>query len=354
MIDFHALSLWANVSIFAIAAGLIWVAGFRLSVHGDAIAERKEWGKAFVGALLLGVATSLPEIVTTITASAIGNAALAVNNLMGGVATQVAVLAIIDLLFVRGALTFFSPKPVLLMSGVLLIFQLAVVLAAMTVGEFASVWGVGLWPILLMVVYIVSMYFLYHYEGRQRWVATHIPDSISEGKAFKASKAEKSQEGQPPSLRRLYLLFFANALVVLIAGWAVATAGDALAKQSGLGSSFVGATLVAVATSLPEISTTAGAVRIGAYTMAVANIFGTNTLECGLLLLTDVVYRDGLIMQAVDRSAQFAAILGILLTCLYLWGLLERRDKSILGMGIDSALVMLAWMAGMVVLYQLR
>lgn len=132
MIDFHDFSIWTNLFIFMGGAGLIWLAGFRLSVYGDAIAERKKWGQAFVGALLLGVATSLPEVVTTITAASIGNGVLAVNNLMGGIATQIAVLALIDMLFVQGALTFFSPKPVLLMSGVLLVLQLAITLVAMT------------------------------------------------------------------------------------------------------------------------------------------------------------------------------------------------------------------------------
>ncbi len=141
---------------------------------------------------------------------------------------------------------------------------------------------------------------------------------------------------------------------VLVAGWAVSTTGDALAAQTGLGSSFVGATLVAIATSLPEISTTAGAVKVGAHTMAVANIFGTNSLECGLLFLSDLAYREGPIIDTVDRSAQFAATLAAVLTCFYLWGLLERRDKSILGMGIDSFLVLTGWLLGMIMLYHLR
>ena len=352
MIDFHSLPVWANVGIFALGAWLIWRAGFRLSIYGDEIAERKELGRAFVGALLLGIATSLPEIATTITASSIGNATLAVNNLMGGVATQIVVLAFVDLLFVQGALTFFSPKPVLLMSGVFLILQITLVLAAVTIGEIAFVAGVGFWPILLMAVYAASMYFLYNYERRDRWAPVDIPDELHD--RGDVSESDISSLGEKSSMRRLYLKFLANAAIVFIAGWAVSTAGDALAEQTGLGSSFVGVTLVAIATSLPEISTTIGAVKVGAYTMAVANIFGTNSLECGLLLVSDLAYREGPIMEAFDRSAQFAAILGIVLTCFYLWGLLERKDKTILGMGIDSFLVLLGWIIGTILLYQLR
>jgi len=350
-IDFHALPVWANALIFAMAGGMIWFGGFRLSIYGDAIAERKNWGRAFVGALLLGIVTSLPEVATTVTAAAIGNAALAVNNLMGGVAMQIAVLAIVDLLFVRGALTFFSPKPVLLMSGVLLVFQLGLTLAAMAAGEFASLLGIGLWPVLLMSVYLASMYFLYRYEGRARWVAADIPD---ESYRAPTSEANIFLSEDAYTLGQIYWLFAGCAVLVIVGGYAASTTGDALAVQTGLGGSFVGATFVALATSLPEVSTTYGAVRVGAYTMAVANIFGTNSLESGLLLLCDIVYREGLIINAAHRSAPFAASMGVLVTCVYLWGILERRDRTVFGMGIDSAIVLLLWAVGVGVLYMLR
>jgi cation:H+ antiporter len=58
-----------------------------------------------------------------------------------------------------------------------------------------------------------------------------------------------------------------------IGGIALVTSAEAIAGQSGLGASFVGVTVLAAATSLPEISTTFAAVRLGAYTMAISNIF---------------------------------------------------------------------------------
>lgn len=350
-INFSTLSLWTNAVIFTVAGGVIWFGGYRLSIYGDAIAERNNWGRAFVGALLLGIVTSLPEVATSVTAASLGSAPLAVNNLMGGIAMQIAVLAVVDFLFVKGALTFFSPKPVLLMCGVLLVFQLSLTLAAMAAGEFVSLWGVGLWPVVLMSAYVVSLYFMYRYEGRRRWVAADIPDQSYEEDG---SHNKLGSHDKQPSRRKLYALFAGSAALVLIGGYTASASGDALAQQTGLGGSFVGATLVALATSLPEVSTTIGAVRVGAYTMAIANIFGTNALESGLLLLCDVAYRDGLILETVDRSAQFAAAMGIVVTCVYLWGLLERRNKTVLGMGLDSALVLLFWTLGLGVLYLLR
>lgn len=347
LFSFQYLPLTVNLGIFAASAVVIWLAGFRLSIYADAIAERKQLGRAFVGTLLLGVATSLPEIVTSITAATLGNATLAASNLMGGVATQVAVLAVVDWAFVRGALTFFSPKPVLLLSGVLLMIQISLASAAMTAGEFFSLLGIGLWPVILLGTYVVSVFMLYRYEGRDRWAAVDIPDAAYEETVSQIDQTRY----QNFTLAQLVLRFLFSAGLIIIAGWAVSTSADALAEQTGLGSGFVGATILAVATSLPEISTTLGAVRVGAYTMAIANIFGTNTLEVGLLFVADVAYRGGLIIDQVDRATQFVAALGALVTGIYLWGLLERRNKTILGMGVDSAFVLAAWLVGMIGLH---
>jgi cation:H+ antiporter len=346
-VSFHEFPIWGNVLLFLIAGAIVWYAGTRLSLYADAIAERKEWGQAFVGALFLGVVTSLPEIATTTTASAIGNAALAFNNLLGSVSAQLVVLAVVDLIAVRGALTFFSPKPVLLMSGVFLALELALAIAAVAMGEIASWGNVGIWPVILFANYLASLYFLFRYEKEDRWVAINVPND--EDHKYPPTQERARVEGT--STGRLFGLFAWHSVLVLGAGLVISSTGDALAEQTGLGSGLIGATLVAFATSLPETSTTYGAVRVGAFTMAVANIFGTNTLGVSLILFSDIAYREGLVIDAVGRFEIFLTALGIVLTCIYLWGLLERRDKTLMGMGIDSALVIAAWITGIAILF---
>lgn len=144
------------------------------------------------------------------------------------------------------------------------------------------------------------------------------------------------------------------ALVILAAGWVLARTGDSLARQTGLGSTFVGLALVAGSTSLPELSTSLSAVRRGNHQMAVSNILGTNCLELALFFLADAVYRGGPILAALDRSALVAATVGMVVTCIFLLGLLERRDRTVLGMGVDSLLVLIVYSAGLVGLYAMR
>ncbi len=112
--------------------------------------------------------------------------------------------------------------------------------------------------------------------------------------------------------------------------------------------------MVAISTSLPELSTTIAAARLGAYSMAISNIFGSNALMVGLLFVSDVFYREGPILEAVDSSAIFAAASGVVVTSVYLIGLIERRNKTVGRLGLDSLTVLFVYAGTILVLYTLR
>lgn len=78
-----AISLFWIIFILFFGAVCGWFSGRNLAIYADWISHRFKVGPAFVGALLLAFVTSLPELTTTITTSSIGNAPLAVNNLLG-------------------------------------------------------------------------------------------------------------------------------------------------------------------------------------------------------------------------------------------------------------------------------
>ena len=347
-LDFAQYPLLINAVIFVIAAGLVWYAGTKLSGYVDLIADRTGIGKAFAGALLLGGATSLPELATTLTASFSGAAQLAGTNLIGGVVMQIAVLAFIDAIALRGKpLTLFSPRSSILMTGVMLIALTALATAAISTGEIVSVAGIGLWPVILFGAYLLSLRVIYRYEGNSRWEPTG--DIAQPPESARDLKDVQHKYYAETSTRMLTGFFAAASALVLVGGFFVARTGEAIAAQSGLGQNLVGATLVALATSLPEVSTTYSAVRFGAYSMAAANILGTNSLEIALFLPAELAYRDGAIMDQLDPAAAFLAAIGIVVTSLYLWGILERRDRTFLGMGIDSAAVLIVYGLALVV-----
>lgn len=350
VLDLTGNPIWLNALVFVASASGVWLSGTKLSAYVDLIADRTGIGKAFAGALLLGGATSLPELATTITASLNGAAELAGTNLLGGVVMQIAVLAAVDGFVLRDrALTFFSPRAALLIQAVFLVFIVAMSTAAVATGELYSFKGIGLWPVLLALTYLCGLWVLFQYEGDPRWEpAGQIGQPPQSARDLKDAHHAAFQNTSTPNIS---LRFAVAATGVLLSGFAVARSGETLADQTGLGQSFVGATLVALATSLPEVSTTVSAVRFGAYSMAAANILGTNSLEIALFLPADIALRGEAIIDALDPSAAFLGALGVMVTSVYLWGILERRDRTVLGFGQDSLVVLLLYLSGMTLFY---
>ncbi|MDM9381486.1 hypothetical protein QUB80_12320 [Chlorogloeopsis sp. ULAP01] len=347
MFNFANYPVWINLVIFALAGGIVCFSGARLSIYADTIADRTGWGRAFIGALLLGGAASLPEIATTTTASAIGNASLAANNLLGEIGMQMAILALIDLVMVKGALTFFAPQPVLMLGGVILVTLLGLVLAANAVGEFVSLFGIGLWSLIVFSAYLISLYMIQRYERQDYWRAVTLPHQP----AAEVTEQRRQEKLHQLSLKKIFLYFAVNSFFVLIAGWILAQIGDTLGEETAMGSSFIGATLLALATSLPEAITTISAVRLGAFDLAISNIFGSNALTVSLFFIADIFYREGTIFAAMDRPSMFMAALAIVLTCVFLWGLLERDNQTIYRMGVDSTIVISIYFGGLLLLY---
>ena len=343
------LPLVINLLLFVACAFGVWIAGVRITVCMDEIADRKNLAKGLVGLVFLAGATELPEIVTTLGAALQQNAKLVLGNMYGGIALQTTILAVVDAFFVRAALTTYPRKPTNALEAALLILLLSLVLAITSFGEPFAIGHVGLGAIVLAIAYLGSIYLLRTYDQRSDWVPVDLPDDASP----KVPGVDFRKLGNI-GLNRLYGRVFVCCMAILALGSAIVLLAEALALQTGLGDSFVGATLLASTTSLPELSTTITAARLGAYTMAISNIFGSNLIMIVLLLPADLFYRKGPILAEADQSAQFAIVAGALVTAVYVVGLLVRRKPRILNMGLDSAAVLSIYIACLGGLYVLR
>ena len=345
-VRFGTYPLLTNLLVFTAAGLIVWFAGVRLSTYADALTVRTRLSQAFLGIALLGIATSLAEVATTISAALIGNADLVSGNLFGGVAMQITVLAIVDLMVVRGALTYFTPSAVLLFQGAMLLLMLSLALAGGALGEPIVIFGVGLTSMVLAGAYLMTLRISKDDKYLPRWRPSD--------KSAPVSKPKKVEPEGVPEGRKLYWYIAAMVLLIFGGGWVLAQTGDAIAKQTNLGAGFVGAALLAAATSLPELSTTITAARQGNHEMAVSNILGTNCLEVALFFVGDLFYSQGAILAEVNRSGFLAGTLGLVVTCIFLIGLLERRNRTVLGMGVDSLAVLIIYLAGLGGLYYVR
>lgn len=126
---------------------------------------------------------------------------------------------------------------------------------------------------------------------------------------------------------RLVLRTAVGGVIILVAGYGLAESGRLIAEQIGLGSSFVGFVLHAISTSLPELSAALAAARRGLYAMAISDILGISLINIGPLFVVDLIASGGPIFNAVDSFAVIGAILGIIVSTLFLVCLAERAIR---------------------------
>lgn len=344
LLDFGGHSIWINVAVFAVSAAIVWTVGTRMVKLVDRLADRTGMGKGFAGMLLLGGIVSLTEISTVSTAAFTGSPLLALNNLLGSESINLFLLAAVDPLSGREALTSFIAKPAMLFQGTMGIVLLAVAAVAMAVGDIL-VFGVGLWSAALFLLCLGALWLSARYERRKVWVT------------FDHEDREDDRESPPDpetieeSLALLWGKLALMAAVIFASGLVLSLTGDALAEQTGLGTSFVGFLLVGISTSLPELSTIIAAIRLNRHEMAVGDILGSNVFNLLLIFLTDIVYVGEPVLNQVGRFEIVACMLGIVMTGILLLGLLERRDRTLLGMGYDSTALIAVFIGGVGILY---
>lgn len=351
LLDLASLPFAAVIAIFVAAGALVWTAGTRLTGYVNGISKKTNIGQAFAGMLLLGGITSLPEVATVSTASAMGNAPLAVNNLLGTASMNVVLLAVADIIYGRGPLTFVAARPVTLMQGILSMFLMILVAVIATIGD-VRVWQIGVGATVLLIAAIAALRLTSTFEQRHVWeVVDEDEGDDSEGETSLPGDREEEPEERP--LSTLIVRTAIAAAVILFAGYFLSRTGEDIANRSGIGLSMVGFTLLALATSLPEISSITAALRMRRYELAVGDIFGTNIFNMGLIFLADIVYLGDPVLAGTRAFEVVGALLAALLTSVFVIGLLARRGQAILRMGYDSLLALLLFGGGLYFLARL-
>jgi cation:H+ antiporter len=339
------LSLPVNIGLFVGAAIAVWVAAVRLTGYADEIATRTGLGQEVVGLLLLGGVTSLPELAVAVTATLQGTPELTINDVLGSAAVNVILLALADALIRGEALTSVQGSPKVLLIGVLGITMMALVVAPTVTGDQLLL-GIGRWSWIMLLVYVAAVWVMAHSHASEAWQPQRQQQGGREDGAA-------TGDGEAP-LSRIGLRAALAAAVILVAGFLLARTGEAIAHGTGLGTNFFGVVVLAFATSLPEASTVVAAVRRQRYEMAISDVLGTNLFNVTIIVLVDALHPGGPVLVEAGRFASFGALLALLLTALFLAGMVERRDRTIGRLGIDSVIALLTYAAGLFVLYALR
>jgi len=304
----QAFLVWLE---FGICAALIALAGWRLSLYGDVIAEKTGLGGMWIGVVLLASVTSLPELATGVSAVAAADAPdIAVGNVLGACVLNLAYLVVLDLVHREESIYTRARQGHILSAGfgILLLgivgFSL---LLAQRVDEL-SLGHVGVYTPVIFALYLISMRVVFSYEKKQM-----------------AAYVEEAAERYPRlTLRQAIVRFALAALVVVGTGMWLPFVGEGIAALYGWNTSFVGALFIAAATSLPELAVTLSALRLGALDMAIGNLLGSNLFNLLILAVDDVFYWRGPLLSHVSATHAVSVMSALTMTGAVIVGLLYR------------------------------
>ncbi|MGH9551160.1 MAG: sodium:calcium antiporter, partial [Terriglobales bacterium] len=289
------MNIWLE---FCLCAGVILYAGSQLSRHGDVIAEKTGLGGNWVGLVLLATVTSLPELITGVSAVTLNDLPdMAVSGTLGSCMFNMLVIASLDLLSKK------RPVSQMVHQGHILSAGFGIVLIGFAAIDilFSKYLPVLTWlnsidPISLayIAVYLIAMKLIFSYE-RQR---------LKEfaGEIAEATHVEKG------SMSRSVVMFTINSLLITAAACYLPGLGEQIAKTTGWGQSFIGSSFIAITTSLPEIAVSYTAARMGAFDMAVANLLGSNLFNVVILAITDFCYLKGPLLRSVSHVNTLTAL----------------------------------------------
>jgi cation:H+ antiporter len=317
--------------VFVLSAAAIVYTATQLARYGDVLAIRTRLGGMFIGLLLLAGVTSLPEVLTSISAINLNAPNLAAGNLLGSNAFNMLLLAVLDLVHRKTRILRRAALKHAL-SGSLTIFLIGLVLFFMLADIRIQIGWVGLDSLLIIAAYVVAVRLIRSNMDTGGVTEWPIPQGT-------------------PSLLRGAIGFLVSATALVFITPIMVRSSAVIAEMTGLGTTFIGTTLVATVTSLPEMVTTLAAARIGADDMAIGNLFGSNLFNMFAVGLTDVFYTSGRFLAVIDPSFLLVGMLGLLMTGLGLIGNLARLERRVLFIEVDALTLILMYFAGMWLLY---
>lgn len=340
---FQSLSVPVLLLIFLAAAAVVWVASTHLSTSTDLLADRWHLGQALAGLLLLATIEDLPEVVIVVSGVLAHHLGLITGNLLGGIATQTVILVAIDLAGVaHRPLSYRAASLIMVLEGLqgLVVFSLVILATQLP----ASLVGLHLAPgsVLIFVAWLLTTWLIKRARTSLPWqekAQAPLPSDMTQKREEQAAKQQQTSTGYA------VVIFAASALAILVAGYALEESSNVLAGDVGLSGVVFGGTILALATALPEFSTGSTTAKSGSFELAVSEVFGSNTFLPVLFLPATLLAGQAILPQAKAAEIYLTG-LGMLLTTIYMWGLIFRPARQYLRLGPDSIVVLIAYAIG--------
>ncbi len=322
---------------FLVCACLIGFAGPVLTRNADIIARRTGVSRSWVGLFLLATATSLPELLTGVSAVTIAGAPdIAVGDALGSCVFNLVLLVFLDAMH-REAPMYSRMDPCHILSAGFGIILIGFIGASVLLGDHdiaPRLFHIGISSLIVIAVYFIAMRSVFVYEGRRAAVPI-IPD-----------------ENPTVTLRMAVTRYLAAGVLVVGAGAWLPFVGIEIAGVMGWGTTFVGTLVIAGATSLPELVVTLSALRLGALDMAIANLLGSNLFDKMVIAIDDFAYAKGPLLSVVSPVHAVTAFAAVIMSGIVIVSLLYRPASRFRGtIGWTSLSLLIIYFASTYAVY---
>lgn len=323
-----------NILIFIVLASIILEAGKKLSICGDKLGDIMGLEKSWIGVIMLASITSLPELITSTASTVIGNPEMAVSNIFGSNLFNIFIIFILDVFFIKNSFSssIGFKNYLSCFSSILLtmIFLLGFVFGGITLG------GISFISIIILLVYFIIMNLIYKLEHGSDF------EEICEVNPEDSIEMTEKQAKQG---------FAVSGFTVVVVGIALSQVADRIAATPimgiSLGESFVGVILLALATSLPELTVSIQAIRMRSYNMAAGNILGSNIFNIAIIFVADLFYRGGSLYEKLTDFHILSAVFSIIILLTLMVGMLFKSKKK----KYDSWIIGGVYIIAMYILY---
>ncbi|MDP7489003.1 MAG: hypothetical protein QGG10_00670 [Arenicellales bacterium] len=319
---------------------VIGVAGVQLSRYGDAIADKTGLGGTWVGVMMLGTVTSLPELVTGVSSVTVaGVPEIAVGDVLGSCAFNLLLLVMLDLFYRQESVYTRASHGHVLGGGfgVILLGVVGFALLWSALGGVPVLAHVGIYTPAIFLLYAIALRTVFLYS--QRTLAEYA--------------GEEPDRYPQLSLSQTLWRYLGAALFVVGAAVWLPFIGERLAATMGWHQSFVGTLFVAFVTSVPELVVTFAAMKLGALDMALGNLVGSNLFNIMILGVDDLFYTTGPLLAHVSIVHTATALTAMAMTGIAIVALLYHPRKRVLHtVGWASVLLAAVFLLNAWVLYR--
>ncbi|MDD6312388.1 MAG: calcium/sodium antiporter [Firmicutes bacterium] len=314
------MNIWLEALLFAVGVVLIVKGGDVFVDAAGWIAEASGIPKFIVGATIVSVATTLPEMIVSVMATADGEIDMAVGNAVGSVTANTGLILALALIFMSLA----TPRRVFLPKILMLIASAFVTVAACLGGQI-EVWG-SVVLALLFVIFIIEN--------------------------IKNAKTEEQSCERPEVTKKIVavkvIMFVLGAAATVGGSRLLVSSGTAIAEFLGVPSRIIAVTMVAVGTSLPELVTTVTAIVKKQASLSAGNVIGANIIDMTLILpVCSAVSGSRLPISAASVAVDFPVCLAVTLIAMLP---LIIKQRSYKWQGILLLCVYAAYVAATVLL----